>query len=98
VLIADNIGPAALMGTLFLAPLILTVACRVAVVILRQRRGERPWWGAVLGVLAILCGVAELVMFLATRGGVPTFFYLIAALPILAGLSCLVVWNKPPRV
>jgi uncharacterized membrane protein HdeD (DUF308 family) len=94
---ADNIGPGILLIALFLGPLILAAACRVAVVFLRRMRGQKPWWGLALGVLAILAGAAEVLMFLTTRGGAPSFFYLIAAIPIVAGLHCIIVWNRPPR-
>ncbi|HTQ39822.1 MAG TPA: hypothetical protein VMJ32_12405 [Pirellulales bacterium] len=96
-LIADNIGPGILLVALFIAPLVLAVACRIVTIALRGMRGQKPWWGLALAVLAMLAGAAELIMFLTMRGGAPTFFYFIAALPILAGLNCLVVWNKPPR-
>ena len=94
-ILAENFGP--LLGALFLAPLILAVACRVAVIPLRRMRGQKPWWGLALGALGILAGAAMALMLLTTRGGAPSFFYLIAALPVVAGLNCLIVWNQKPR-
>jgi drug/metabolite transporter (DMT)-like permease len=95
VILAEEFSP--LLGVLFLAPIILAVACRLAIVALRRMRGQKPLWGLALGVLAILSGVAELLMLLTTRGGAPSFFYLIAALPIITGLHCLLIWNQRPR-
>jgi len=95
VIFAEDFSP--LLGVLFLAPIILAVACRLAIVALRRMRGKKPWWGLALGMLAILSGVAELLMLLTTRGGAPSFFYLIAALPIITGVHCLLIWNQRPR-
>ncbi len=93
-LFADNLSP--LLGLLIIVPIAMTIASRVAVVFLRQRRGQRPWWGFAIGSVSVLSGVALLFMFLTTRGGAPTFFYLFAGLPILAGALCLIVWYQQP--
>jgi hypothetical protein len=39
-----------------------------------------------------------LAMLATTRGGAPSFFYLIAILPILSGMGCLMVWNRKPKM
>src|SRR5215471_15623972 len=95
-LVADAISPLVLV--LFLTPIILGVASRVAMIALKSRRGQRPWWGLAIGSISILAGAAMIVMLKNTRGGVPDFFYFVAAFPILTGLGCLVVWNKKPRI
>ena len=94
-LFADAIGPIVLV--LFLAPIILGVMSRLAMVALKSRLGQRPWWGLAIGSLSILVGAAMVVMLATTRGGAPPVFYLVGAFPILAGLGCLIVWNKKPR-
>jgi drug/metabolite transporter (DMT)-like permease len=95
-LFADAIGPVILV--LFLAPIILGIASRIAMIALKSRRGERPWWGLAISSLSILVGAAVILMLATTRGGAPSFFYLAGAFPILTGLGCLIVWNKKPRV
>jgi uncharacterized membrane protein HdeD (DUF308 family) len=94
-ILADAIGPIVLV--LFLAPIILGILSRIAMIALKQRRGERPWWGLTIGLLSIIAGVAMIVMLATTRGGAPPFFYLVAVLPILTGAGCLIIWNKPPK-
>jgi hypothetical protein len=93
---ADAIGPIVLL--IFLAPIILGVVSRVAMIALKRRRGQRPWWGLAIGLASIFGGAALVVMLLTTRGGAPSFFYLIAVFPLISGLGCLIVWNKPPKM
>jgi uncharacterized membrane protein HdeD (DUF308 family) len=94
-ILAESIGPVVLI--LFLAPIILAVLSRVAMIVLKSKRGERPWWGLVIGLLSIISGAAMLIMLATTRGGAQSFFYLIAILPILSGMGCLIVWNRKPK-
>jgi uncharacterized membrane protein HdeD (DUF308 family) len=94
-LFAENLSP--LLGLLIIMPVVMTIASRVAIISLKRRRGQRPWWGLAIGSLSILIGIALVFMFLTTRGGAPTFFYLFAGLPILAGAGCLMIWFQPPR-
>ncbi len=94
-LFAEDFSP--LLGVLFLAPFVLAIAARVATKALKYKRGERPWWGLLIGLLAVMTGAAMLLMLAMTRGGAPGFFYLIAALPLFTGAICLIVWNQPPR-
>jgi drug/metabolite transporter (DMT)-like permease len=95
-LFADAIGPIVLV--LFLAPIVLGVLSRLAMIALKSRRGQRPWWGLAIGSLSILAGAGMILMLATTRGGAPSFFYLVGAFPILTGLGCLLVWNKKPRM
>jgi drug/metabolite transporter (DMT)-like permease len=94
-ILADAIGPIVLL--IFLAPIILAIAARIAMIALKSRRGQRPWWGLAIGLASIIAGAGLILMLATTRGGVPIFFYLAAALPIVAGLGCLIVWNKKPK-
>ena len=94
-LFAENLSP--LLSVLLLAPFVLAIAARVATKALKYKRGERPWWGLLIGLLAVLSGAAMLLMLATTRGGAPTFFYLFAALPVITGAGCLIVWYQPPR-
>jgi drug/metabolite transporter (DMT)-like permease len=95
-IIADDIGP--LVAVVFLSPIILGVAARGAMIALKRKRGQRPWWGLAIGLLSVLCGLAVIFMLATTRGGAPSFFYLAGAFPLLAGIGCLVIWNQRPRV
>jgi hypothetical protein len=94
-LFAEDFSP--LLGVLLLAPIVLTIAARVATKALKYKRRGRPWWGVLIGLLAVLSGAAMLLMLATTLGGAPTFFYLFAALPVISGAVCLIVWNQPPR-
>ena len=95
VLFAEDFGP--ILGLLFLTPIVLTIASRVATKILRYRRGERPWWGFAIGSLSVLVGSAMLLMMLTANGGALGIFYLLAALPIITGGVCLITWYQQPR-
>jgi uncharacterized membrane protein HdeD (DUF308 family) len=95
-LFAESIS--SLVAVVFLLPIVLGIASRVAMIALKRRRGERPWWGLAIGALSILCGAAVLIMLFTTRGGAPPFFYLVGVFPLLAGVACLIIWGQKPRI
>ena len=88
---------APILGVILLSPIVLAIAARIAAVVMRRTSGPRPWWGLTIGLLAVLSGAGMALMFLTTGGGVPSGLYILPALPILAGTSCLLAWNRKPR-
>jgi uncharacterized membrane protein HdeD (DUF308 family) len=95
-LFAESIS--SLVAVVFLLPIVLGIGSRIAMIVLKRKRGERPWWGLAIGSLSILCGVAVLIMLLTTRGGAPSFFYLVGVFPLLTGVACLIIWSQKPRI
>ncbi|HZZ26449.1 MAG TPA: hypothetical protein VFE46_00475 [Pirellulales bacterium] len=95
-LLADDIGP--IVAVVFALPIILGIASRLAMIALKRKRGQRPWWGVTIGALSVLCGIAVLLMLATKRGGAPSFFYLAGLFPLLTGAGCLIVWNQKPKM
>jgi uncharacterized membrane protein HdeD (DUF308 family) len=95
IIFAEDFTP--LLGLLVVVPFALAIASRIAIIFLKRRRGQRPWWGLAIGSLSILSGLALVLMFLTTRGGAPSFLYLLAAFPIFTGALCLIIWLQPSR-
>ena len=97
ILASDTVGPLVLV--LFLAPIVVGLVCLCILLIKRPRSsgGRRSRLGLVFGLVPTIFGAFLIVMFLTTRGGVPQFFYVVAALPLLVGVRILQMWGRSDR-
>lgn len=95
ILLAENFSP--LLGLLVVVPLALMALGRVAIIFMRQGSSQRPWWGLVIGLFCLFIGGSMLLMFATMGGGAPPFVFLLAALPTLVGIRCLLAWKRTPK-
>lgn len=90
-----------LLPALFIVPLMLGVLGILFLFIKRPASSTAPPCRSrtllLIGLTCIIVGGFLLFMFSTTRGGAPSFFYLVAVLPLLVGLRILARWSRPDR-
>ena len=94
ILASDTFGIVA--AFVLLLPLVLLIMCPVSLIVNRGP-GRGTTWGLVIALVPAIGGALVLFILLTTRGGAPTVFYLLAALPMLIGLRSIMLWRRPRK-
>jgi hypothetical protein len=89
-----------LLPVLFIAPLLVGLLGLLVFAIKRPTASATAPRSRALLLVAVACiivGGFLIFMFATTRGGAPSFFYLVAVIPLLVGLRILARWSRPNR-
>ena len=76
---------------IFLAICLSPVAAGFLGLVLTKRW---PWMGLICGWIGVIVGGLLFLMFLVTTGGALPVFWVIASLPLVMGIACLIRWRS----
>ena len=93
-MLAEDIGKLLPLILVLVGILLALAVVSVISVPLCAGNGRGTWWGLALALFSTLVGGFILLGCLGTVGGVPVFFDVIAAIPVLCGLLSLYLWGQ----
>ena len=93
-MLAEDIGKILPLIIIFAGILLCLAVFSPVCIPLCAGAGRGTWWGLTLALFTTLVGSLILLGCLGTVGGVPVFFNIIAAIPVLCGLLSLYLWGQ----